>query len=361
LFVGLMATRYAPELDFRGTVALAPPVHLPQLVEELTSSGDRPVSLLLPFLLAGLRTSHPDLDARVFLTDAGGRLVDLAEQATLGDMFRAITPYTNDDTGFTDVVRRPGIDPVLTACRVPVTRMDRPVFVTAGAADDIVPVAVVERFVAELEQTGTRVRYARHPGATHVDMLAAGHDDVLAWAAESLPEPPPPPPTRFSLFDANDDGTLTRDDYEVFALRLTQSFGQPPGSPAAHAVRHGYRTLWRAIAAAADTDADGAVTQAEFLAWLDSTPDGFDDDVRPLAEAVLALADTDGDGLLGVAELARLLQACDLPPDRVATVFDALDEDGGGSVSVAELADTVRDFCLAPAPGMAGHWLFGQF
>ncbi|MGH3912918.1 MAG: lipase family protein [Pseudonocardiaceae bacterium] len=32
LFVGLMAARYAPELDFRGTVALAPLVHLPWLI-----------------------------------------------------------------------------------------------------------------------------------------------------------------------------------------------------------------------------------------------------------------------------------------------------------------------------------------
>jgi predicted esterase/Ca2+-binding EF-hand superfamily protein len=359
LFVGLMASRYAPELDFRGTVALAPPVHLPQLVAELTGSGDRPVSLLLPFLLAGLRTSHPDVDARVFLTDAGSRLVDLAAGATLGDMFRAITALTNDDTGLTDVGRRPGMAPVLDACRVPVTRMDRPVFVTAGADDDIVPASVVERFVTDLERAGAQVRYVRHPGA-HVDMLAAGHDDVITWAAESLPLPAPPS-TRFSLFDADGDGRLTRDDYEVFALRLAQSFGEPPGSPLAKAVRRGYETLWQAVAAGSDTDADGAVTQAEFLRWLDSAPDSFDTEVRPLADAVLSLADRDGDGLLGIAELARLLQACDLPADRVATVFEALDQDLGGSVSVAELAATVRDFCLAPAPGKAGHWLFGQF
>jgi predicted esterase/Ca2+-binding EF-hand superfamily protein len=360
LFVGLMASRYAPELDFLGTVALAPPVHLPQLVAELTGAGDRPVSLLLPFLLAGLRTSHPDVDARVFLSDAGSRLVDLAEGATLVDMFRAVTPLTNDDAGLTDVARRPGIVAVLDACRVPVTRMDRPVFITAGADDDIVPASVVERFVTDLERAGAQVRYTRH-GGTHVDMLAAGHDDVLTWAAESLPSTPPPPPTGFSLFDANGDGRLTRDDYDVFALRLTQSFGRAPGSASAQAVRRGYRALWQAVAAASDTDADGAVTQAEFLRWLDSTPAGFDTAVRPLADAVLSLADSDGDGRLGIAEVARLLQACDLPPDQVATVFAALDQNLDGSVSVTELAASVRDFCLTPSPGRAGHWLFGQF
>ena len=37
LFVGLMATHYAPELDFRGTVALAPLVHMPLLIGTVTA------------------------------------------------------------------------------------------------------------------------------------------------------------------------------------------------------------------------------------------------------------------------------------------------------------------------------------
>ncbi|MFI7677991.1 lipase family protein [Actinophytocola sp. NPDC049390] len=53
LFTGLVASRYAPELHFRGTVAIAPPVHAPLLVAELTADGDRPLSPLLPYLLTG--------------------------------------------------------------------------------------------------------------------------------------------------------------------------------------------------------------------------------------------------------------------------------------------------------------------
>jgi len=81
LFVGLMAARYAPDLDFRGTVALAPPVHLPLLISIITAHGAGPVSVFTPFLLAGLPTSHPDFDARAFLTDAGDQLI---ESATYG-------------------------------------------------------------------------------------------------------------------------------------------------------------------------------------------------------------------------------------------------------------------------------------
>jgi acetyl esterase/lipase len=365
LFVGLMAGRYAPELDFRGTVALAPPVHLPLLIAILTARGDSAVSLLLPFLLAGLRTSFPGFDAGPFLTVAGRGLVELAATATLVDMFRASARFTNDDAGITRVHVRPGIEPILRACRVPVTRMDRPVFITAGTADEIVPVEVVERFVRDLRQAGTSVRFGRHEGATHGDMLAAGHDELIAWTGRTLAGgTPSAEPARFTLFDADNDGYLTRDDYEAFALRLVQSFGEPPGSPGALAVRDGYRALWRAVSARSDTDADGRVGQAEFLRWLGSPDHGdtrFDQEIRPLAEAVTALADNDRDGVLDAAEFARLLRACDLPDDGVAAVFAALDRGRDGSVSAAEILANLRDFCLNPAPGKAGHWLFGRF
>ncbi len=307
LFAGLLASRYAPELDFRGTIAIAPPVHMPRLIGELTSDGARPVSLLLPFLLAGLRTSHPDVDARVFLTDAGRRLVDAAAHATLGDMFRAVADLTNDETGLTDVHLRPGIDPVLRACRVPVTRMDRPVLVTAGTADEIVPADVVARFAEDLRRTGADVRFERHEGAGHVDLLDAGLDGMVAWARRP----------GFARADADHDGRLSADDVEVCALRLVQACGEPLGSPAAMAVRAGYARLWEAIVARADTDADGTLDQAEFLRWLDSgRAGGYEAELRPLADAVLRMA------------------------DRHRTV------------AATDLASAVRD------PGRTDHWLF---
>lgn len=358
LFTGLLAARYAPELDFRGTVALAPPVHLPLLVGLVTADGAAPVSVLLPFLLAGLRTSHPRFDPRPFLTGAGAGLVETATTATLVEMFRAAARLTNDEAGITGVHTRPGVAAILRACRVPVCRMDRPVLVSAGAADEIVPVEVVERFVADLGRAGVEVSFHRHPDARHAEVLVAGHDRVLAWARRALAAGPVPDPVRFGLFDADGDGHLTADDYEVFALRLVQAFGEPPGSPRALAVRAGYRALWQAIAARTDADADGRVDQAEFRAGLD--PAGFDREVRPLAEAVLGLADADGDGRLDAAELTRLLRACEVSPAGIDAVATALDTDHDGAVRTGELLATVRDFCLDPAPGHPGHWLFGR-
>ncbi len=305
LFTGLMAGRYAPELDFRGTVAIAPPVHLPRLVRFLTSAGDRPVSLLLPFLLAGVRVRDPGFDARVFLTDTGRDLVDLAANATLVDMFRAVRGLTNADAGLTDVHRRPGIAPVLEACRVPVTRMDRPLYVTAGTADEIVPAEVVSAFVADLRWAGADVLYDRHDGATHVDLLTAGLDDIITWATRITRAR-----TGFDWFDADHDGQLTADDFAVFALRLVQACGAPPGSDAALAVREGYAALWRAIAPR------GAVSRTEFTHFVETD---FEPEIAALGAAVLRLAA------------------------------------GSDSVPAAEIAAAVRD------PGRQDDWLFARF
>jgi len=305
LFTGLVASRYAPELDFRGTIALAPPVQLPRLVRFLTRFGDRPVSLLPPFLLAGVRNP----DARAFLTESGRDLVELAERATLFDMYRAVHGLTNDDTGFTDVHRRPGVEPVLEACRVPVTRMDRPVYITAGTADDIVPAEVVTSFVTDLRDAGADVIFDRHDGANHVGLLSAGLDRIIAWATRIVRAR-----TGFDWFDADHDGRLTGDDFAVYALRLAQACGAAPGSVWARAVREGYAELWRAIAAGAD--ASGSVDRAEFMRHVE-TGDGFEREIAALAQVVLHLAKS------------------------------------SDSVSAADIASAVRD------PGRVDHWLFG--
>jgi Ca2+-binding EF-hand superfamily protein/predicted esterase len=369
LFVGLMATRYAPELDFRGTLSLAPPVHMPLLIGAVTADGSRPVSILTSYLLAGLPISHPDFDPRALLTDEGDRLVDLAATAPLVEVLRAGRGLTNDRVGTTNLHEREGMNELLDTCRVPVARFDRPVLLIAGGADEVVPLEVVERFAGDLRGAGTDVEFVCHEGANHGAVLTADVDALTSWAAGLLAAPAPTssPTTagarasRFSLLDPTGDGYVTRDDYEAFALRLVQAFGQPPGSPAAVAVREGYRRLWRALADRADTDRDGQITEAEFLAAIGavSDDDGFDDEIAPLARAVVALADDDTDGVLTERELRSLLAACGLSAAQSQRVFAELDLDASASIDTTELVAAIRAFCSNPAAHQPGAWLFG--
>jgi len=226
---------------------------------------------------------------------------------------------------------------------------------------------VLERFADDLRTAGTEVEFVRHEHANHADLLAADGDAITSWAARILVAPAPSAPTAdrarswFSLLDATGDGYVTRDDYEAFALRLVQAFGQPPGSPAALAVRDGYRQLWRALAGRADISQDGRISESEFFAWIDGVgaDDRFDDEIAPLARAVIALADNDDDGLLTAQELGRLLASCGLSTAHAHEVFADLDQDRNGSVDTGELVAAIRAFCLQPAAHQSGSWLFG--
>ena len=128
------------------------------------------------------------------------------------------------------------------------------------------------------------------------------------------------------------------------------------------AVREGYRHLWQALSDRAETDRDGRISEAEFLAGIGavSDGDGFDDEVVPLARAVVALADEDADGALtGERALSACSPHAGCPADQSRRAFAELDLDASASIDAAELVAAIRAFCVNPAAHQPGAWLFG--
>jgi len=368
MHVANIATGYAPELDFRGTIAVAPAACVKDLIEALTERGDAPLSPIVPLTLAGISVTHTDFEPAEALTPIGAELVAWAATASLKEMFQAVRGIDNDQAGTTGITSRPEIAEVLDAVSAPVTYLDRPVLITASRDDEVIPHQPVERFAADLNRAGAQVAFTAHIGADHAGMLATGHPDAIDFGREHLEAvaaAPDVPASRFDLLDRSGDGRLARDDYDAFALRLARSLGHAPRSPKAAAVRDGYRRLWNAVRLAADTDADGTVSVAEYRAWAareseaDGNRSGFATAVRPLAEAVIGLVDVDGDRALDRAELGRLLQACRLGAEEAAATCDRLDGNGDGLVSADEIVHAVRGFCVGEDE--PGAWLFGRF
>ncbi|MFC3494694.1 lipase family protein [Glycomyces rhizosphaerae] len=366
--VANIATGYAPELDFRGTIAVAPAACVNDFIAELTAEGSAPLSPIVPLTLAGIAATRTDFASDAVLTPLGAELVAWASRATLHEMCQAVRGIDNDQAGTTGIASHPEIADVLDAVSAPVTYLDRPVFITASRDDEIIPHQPVERFADGLHKAGADVAYASHIGADHAEMLETGQPDAIDFGREHLEAVAAArdvPTQRFDLLDRSGDGRFARDDYDAFALRLARSLGHAPRSPQAAAVRDGYRRLWNAVRTAADTDADGTVSATEYRAWAaresasDGDRSGFATAVRPLAEAVIDLVDDDGSRTLDRTELDRLLTACRVRPDEAAATSAALDADGDGRVSTDEIVDAVRGFCVGePAPGA---WLFGRF
>jgi Ca2+-binding EF-hand superfamily protein/dienelactone hydrolase len=374
LFTALIATRYAPELNFLGTIALAPPTDVRGVFDVLTADGAAAVSPLTPITLAGLRVSHPHFRGATLLSIEGQELLTRAETASLVEMFRACRELSNDTIGATRMTARIAeLERLLDACRVPLAALDRPVFLGTGGADEIVPASLVEGFATASRNLGTDLRSRTYPAVDHASVLQAAQADAIGWAREVLARPLIPADVRdagrgFRLLDHTGDGYLTRDDYDAFALRLIQAFGEPPGSIKARAVREGYRALWQAVAEYADTDDDDRVSEAEFLSWLVESENAdpgrgerFERDITTLATAVLDLVDTDHDGIISTAEMLHLLSGYDIPRTTAEDIFDRLDSDQDGAITTQEIIAAIRDFCLDPAPDKPGHWMFGQF
>jgi hypothetical protein len=81
LFTGAIANDYAPELDFRGTLALAPPSHW-QLNFQLAPPPDvlNPGLAFLPLIFRSLAIAHPEIKAEDYVTPHAMQLWPLADE-----------------------------------------------------------------------------------------------------------------------------------------------------------------------------------------------------------------------------------------------------------------------------------------
>ncbi|WP_430332843.1 lipase family protein [Rhodococcus sp. ACT016] len=172
-----LATRYAPELDYRGGVATGAPSNLENLTPlvrpgfpKLPLTG---TTVFISYVIAGLRATRPDLDIDSYLTDVGRTAVAAAET----ECYEEMAPQLQN-VSIGDLVVRPLDDPVLlTAIRemlgVPTTGYDRPVFLGQGLTDDVVPAPLALKLAADLAVNRQPVTFRTYPTGHLQTMLAA--------------------------------------------------------------------------------------------------------------------------------------------------------------------------------------------
>nr|WP_308426092.1 alpha/beta fold hydrolase [Nocardia rhizosphaerihabitans] len=148
---------YAPELDFRGTVAVDPasdvekvlPFVGPELPEipVLSSATSFVVSIL-----AGLRATHPEADVDSYLTPLGRSLVDAAGDRCLDEIIASVKGLSARD-----LLARPltGLRDVLAAyMTLPTSGYDAPILLTMNVTDTIVPSPLHAALVAQFAANG---------------------------------------------------------------------------------------------------------------------------------------------------------------------------------------------------------------
>ena len=189
LWAAALAPRFTPELDVRGTVALAPASQVDEQARILRNFPlpGGPVTALSALALRGIDTAQPGLGVPALLSPRAAALYPQTLDRCLPELalptsFGGLAPAA---------LLRPGADlgPLLRAFRrndPERLRIRTRVRIDQGEADLTVPRAFTDRLVAAQRARGTRIDYAKYPGVGHGDVLTAAATPAARWVRRRL-------------------------------------------------------------------------------------------------------------------------------------------------------------------------------
>ncbi|MFC7450836.1 lipase family protein [Rhodococcus daqingensis] len=184
MFAAHEATKYAPELDYRGAVATGTPANLEHLFPlggpGFPNLGLNGLTAFAAYVVAGLQQARPDLPVDDYLTPRGLELVETAKSMCFLSLHKYAGPI-----GVGEIISRP-LDNELfrSALRdylaVPTTGYDRPVFIGHGLRDQTVPYPLGAKLAADLQLAGQPVTF-RSYDAFHGSSVFEALPDTTAF------------------------------------------------------------------------------------------------------------------------------------------------------------------------------------
>ncbi len=174
---------YAPELELLGTISLAPAA-----LFDRTYGGidDIVVRIVGVMALYGAATEHPEIDPADYVGPEAAAAAVVLEDKCLGDIISAFLAVPFDtfylhDPSVTEPARS-----ILLANDVGGVKVDSPLFLISGTADQRVVVQRVRDLFAKLCEAGQVTEYLELDGATHDDEYARAAQQIEAWLADRL-------------------------------------------------------------------------------------------------------------------------------------------------------------------------------
>ncbi|BAW06136.1 lipase [Nocardia seriolae] len=187
VFTASLATRYAPELDYRGAVATGPASNVVDAATligpDTPAIGSSHITAYATYVFNGVKAARPDFDLDSYLTPLGKQLVTdaqtlcftpLAERATGVSLSQLVSkPLAEGD--FVAVAR--------SVMDVPLTGYDRPLFIGQGTNDTDVPAPLTAKLVADMAAAGTHPEVHVYPGKDHSGAMLASLPDSVPFVA----------------------------------------------------------------------------------------------------------------------------------------------------------------------------------
>ncbi|QLH25640.1 calcium-binding protein [Streptomyces sp. Rer75] len=163
----------------------------------------------------------------------------------------------------------------------------------------------------------------------------------------------------FALLDANGDGVIAEDDFELMGGRVLAAVDEERTAAKGKEYADALMTYWRALRETADADGDGRIDKGEFRQALHQVSDHFEMLIGPLYRAGFHLADRDDDGLVGREDFVAVISAVGVPEAEAGAAFDRLAEHGG-QLTKDQLMTAASQYYRDEDPAnSASHLLFG--
>jgi alpha-beta hydrolase superfamily lysophospholipase len=183
VFAFEVAGDYAPELDVRGVVAMAPAGDLALIGNVALTSPQ-----VFPFGFMALGTwaeEYPELDLDALLAPPALDRLPILDDVCAPAVFDAFAGLPASELFATAApMDVPPLRELLLANSVGERPLDGPVLVVHGDADDTVPVELSHALLPKMCAAGAAAELRVYPGASHSTVLAASSADVLAWTAD---------------------------------------------------------------------------------------------------------------------------------------------------------------------------------
>ncbi|MFJ4920708.1 EF-hand domain-containing protein [Streptomyces sp. NPDC088725] len=159
----------------------------------------------------------------------------------------------------------------------------------------------------------------------------------------------------FNLFDANNNGYLDPDDFELMAKRVNQAVPQAEDA-AKSAMLAGFRGYWAALVRELDTNRDGRISLAEYNACV-LCPERFEGALTEFAESISALGDLDGDGFVSRPVFDAIMTAVGFRHANIHALFDALEPSDTDHIRRATWAEAIKEYYGPDKAGIPGDYL----
>jgi hypothetical protein len=175
-----LGEEYAPELELLGTVSLAPAALFDRRYGGIDDIVVRIVGVMG---LYGAVTEHPEIDPDDYVGPATAAAAPVLEQYCLAEIIAAFLASPAETFYLHDPVETEPARSIILANDVGGVRVDSPLLLISGTADQRVVVERVRDLFGKLCVTGQVTQYLELEGATHDDEYARAAE---AWLADRL-------------------------------------------------------------------------------------------------------------------------------------------------------------------------------